>query len=62
MVVYTLKPGIIGLSQISNIDMSTTSLIAERYANMMRNFGVKTYFYYIFATLRGKGSGDKIIN
>ena len=62
MLVYILKPGITGLSQINNIDMSTPSLLAETDAKMIRNFGVKTYFYYIFATLRGKGSGDKIIN
>ena len=62
MLVYTLKPGITGLAQINNIDMSTPYLLAKTDAEMMRNFGVKTYFSYIFATLRGKGSGDKIVN
>jgi lipopolysaccharide/colanic/teichoic acid biosynthesis glycosyltransferase len=62
MLVYTLKPGITGLAQINNIDMSTPYLLAKTDAEMMRNFGVKSYFSYIFATLRGKGSGDKIVN
>ena len=53
---------IIQLAQINNIDMSTPSLLARTDAEMMRNFGIKTYFSYIFATLMGKGSGDKILN
>lgn len=62
VLVYSLKPGITGLAQINNIDMSTPSLLARTDAEMMQNFGIETYFYYIFATLMGKGSGDKIIN
>ncbi len=62
MLVYAFKPGITGLAQINNIDMSTPSLLARTDAEMMRNFGIKTYFSYIFATLMGKGSGDKILN
>jgi O-antigen biosynthesis protein WbqP len=62
VLVYSMKPGITGLAQINNIDMSTPSLLAKTDAEMIRNFGVKSYFSYIFATLRGKGSGDKIVN
>jgi lipopolysaccharide/colanic/teichoic acid biosynthesis glycosyltransferase len=62
MLVYSIKPGMTGLAQINNIDMSTPSLLAKTDAEMIRNFGVKSYFYYIFATLRGKGSGDKIVS
>jgi O-antigen biosynthesis protein WbqP len=62
MLVYSLKPGITGLAQINNIDMSTPSLLARTDAEMIGNFGVKSYFSYIVATLRGKGSGDKIVN
>jgi len=62
MLVYSIKPGMTGLAQINNIDMSTPSLLAKTDAEMIRNFGVISYFYYIFATLRGKGSGDKIVS
>lgn len=62
VLVYSLKPGITGLAQINNIDMATPSLLAKTDAEMIRNFGVKSYFSYIFATLSGKGSGDKIVN
>ena len=62
MLVYSMKPGITGLAQINNIDMSIPSLLAKTDAEMISNFGVKSYFSYIFATLRGKGSGDKIVN
>ncbi len=62
MLVYTFKPGITGLAQINNIDMSTPALLARTDAEMIRNFRIETYFSYIFATLMGKGSGDKIIN
>ncbi len=62
MLVYSMKPGITGLAQINNIDMSTPSLLAKTDAEMIGNFGFKSYFSYIFATLRGKGSGDKIVN
>jgi len=60
--VYKLKPGITGLAQINNIDMSTPELLARTDAEMIANYGVKTYFTYIFATIMGKGSGDRIIN
>lgn len=62
MLVYTFKPGITGLAQINNIDMSTPALLARTDAEMMRNFGIEAYFSYILATLMGKGSGDKLIN
>ena len=61
MLVYTSKPGITGLAQIRNIDMSTPNLLAKTDADMIRNFGVKSYFSYILATILGKGSGDKIL-
>lgn len=60
--VYKLKPGITGLAQINNIDMSTPELLARTDAEMIANYGVQTYFTYIFATIMGKGSGDRIIN
>jgi lipopolysaccharide/colanic/teichoic acid biosynthesis glycosyltransferase len=60
--IYKIKPGVTGLAQINKIDMSTPELLARTDAGMIANFGVKTYFTYIFATIMGKGSGDRITN
>jgi len=54
MLVYTFKPGMTGLAQITHIGMSTPSLLAKTDAEMMRNLTIKAYFSYIFSTLGGK--------
>lgn len=58
--VFTVRPGITGLSQVSEIDMSTPSLLAETDAKMISAMSVRNYFKYIFMTVSGKGSGDRI--
>ncbi len=60
--VYQIRPGITGLAQINNIDMSTPKLLAKTDAEMMKSYSVSTYFTFIFSTILGKGSGDKIVN
>jgi O-antigen biosynthesis protein WbqP len=60
--VYQIRPGITGLAQINNIDMSTPKLLAKTDAEMMKGYSVSTYFTFIFSTIMGKGSGDKIVN
>ena len=59
--VYQVVPGITGLSQINKIDMSTPQLLAETDAKMTNQLTVVKYFYYIIATVLGKGSGDRMI-
>lgn len=59
--VYKLRPGITGLAQINQIDMSTPKLLAETDAQMASNFTLYLYFKYIILTIFGKGSGDRII-
>ena len=59
--VYQVVPGITGLSQINKIDMSTPQLLAETDAKMTNQLTVVQYFYYIIATVLGKGSGDRMI-
>jgi lipopolysaccharide/colanic/teichoic acid biosynthesis glycosyltransferase len=56
--VYEVRPGITGLAQISGIDMSTPSLLAQTDAKMIATLSLGRYFQYIFQTVTGKGAGD----
>ena len=58
--VFDVRPGITGLSQINEIDMSTPERLAEVDAQMIRGFSLGNYFKYLFLTIRGKGAGDRI--
>lgn len=58
--VYDVRPGITGLAQVSEIDMSTPSLLAETDQKMIQSLTVADYFKYIFMTVAGKGAGDRV--
>jgi len=58
--VYDVLPGITGLAQLSNIDMSTTELLAKTDKRMIDSMSIRTYFSYILRTALGKGSGDAV--
>lgn len=58
--VFTVLPGITGLSQVSGVDMSTPKLLAQTDAKMIAMFSLKNYFKYILQTIIGGGSGDRI--
>lgn len=58
--VYDVRPGITGLAQINEIDMSTPKLLAETDAEMIKSLSVVDYFKYIFQTVTGKGQGDRV--
>ena len=58
--VFRVRPGITGLSQVSEIDMSTPEKLAESDAKMIAEMNLKNYFRYIFLTVAGKGSGDRV--
>ncbi len=60
--VYAVRPGITGLAQVSEIDMSTPALLAETDQKMIQSLTVADYFKYIFMTVAGKGAGDRIVN
>lgn len=60
LMVFNVRPGITGLAQVNNIDMSTPKLLAEADARMLQELTVAAYFKYIFMTVGGKGSGDVI--
>lgn len=59
--VYKVRPGITGLAQINEIDMSTPELLAKTDADMIRTLTTSDYFKYIFQTVAGKGSGDRVV-
>jgi len=58
--VLAARPGITGLAQVNDIDMSTPQLLAETDQKMLRSLTVGAYFKYIIMTVMGKGSGDRI--
>jgi len=58
--VFKVRPGITGLAQISEIDMSTPELLAETDQRMLQHLTLRAYFKYIVLTISGKGAGDRI--
>ena len=58
--VLDARPGITGLAQVNDIDMSTPTLLAETDQKMLENLTVGAYFKYIFMTVSGKGTGDRV--
>ncbi|MEO9522551.1 sugar transferase [Marinobacter alexandrii] len=58
--VLKARPGITGLAQVNDIDMSTPRLLAETDAKMLAELNAIAYFHYILLTVRGKGSGDRV--
>lgn len=58
--VFKVRPGITGLAQVNEIDMSTPRLLAETDAKMISTLNIKNYFQYILMTITGKGSGDRV--
>jgi lipopolysaccharide/colanic/teichoic acid biosynthesis glycosyltransferase len=59
--VFNAQPGITGLAQVLQIDMSTPELLAETDARMLGSLTIKDYFGYIFMTISGRGMGDRIV-
>ncbi|OCW96314.1 sugar transferase [Alishewanella sp. HH-ZS] len=58
--IYNARPGITGLAQVNEIDMSTPELLAQTDAKMLQSLTLADYFKYIFMTVAGKGSGDRV--
>lgn len=58
--VYKVSPGITGLAQVNNIDMSTPKLLAQTDRKMIDQLSLKTYFGFIIQTATGSGSGDAV--
>lgn len=58
--VYDVLPGVTGLAQVQNIDMSTPKRLAETDKQMIDTLNIKNYFKYILMTVTGSGSGDAV--
>ena len=58
--VYDVLPGVTGLAQVQNIDMSTPELLAKTDKRMIDTLTLKDYFKYILMTATGSGSGDAV--
>lgn len=58
--VFSARPGITGLAQVNEIDMSTPALLAETDQKMLQSLTMVAYLKYILMTISGKGSGDRI--
>lgn len=58
--VFSVRPGITGLAQVNEIDMSTPELLAETDRKMLDNLSITLYFKYILMTVAGSGSGDRV--
>ena len=58
--VYEVLPGITGLAQVKNIDMSTPHLLARTDRHMIDTLNLTNYFRYILMTATGSGSGDAV--
>ncbi|HHQ4619723.1 TPA: sugar transferase [Aeromonas veronii] len=58
--VYEVLPGITGLAQVQNIDMSTPALLAKIDRQMIDTLTLTSYFRYIIMTATGSGAGDAV--
>ncbi|WP_422823648.1 sugar transferase [Vreelandella vilamensis] len=58
--VYNARPGITGLAQLNDIDMSTPLVLAEMDQKMLATMALPAYFRYLFLTVLGRGSGDRV--
>lgn len=58
--IYAVRPGITGLAQVNEIDMSTPERLAEWDARMIKTLSLKDYFRYLLLTVLGRGAGDRV--
>ena len=58
--VFEVCPGITGVAQINDIDMSTPRKLARYDQIMVRRMSLTVYFKMIIATAVGKGRGDRV--
>ncbi|MGE3897216.1 MAG: sugar transferase [Variibacter sp.] len=57
---YTLRPGITGVSQVAGIDMSDPERLARSDSAYLNKISIGTDIRLILATILGAGYGDKV--
>ncbi|MGQ9426141.1 sugar transferase [Gilvimarinus sp. F26214L] len=58
--VLDVRPGITGLAQINDVDMSTPRKLARYDQVMVKNMRLSLYCKLILSTLVGRGLGDRV--
>ncbi len=58
--IFNYKPGITGLAQINEVDMSTPRKLSRYDALMLKKLNLCAYFQLLLATISGKGQGDRV--
>ena len=58
--IFDVRPGVTGLAQVNEIDMSTPELLAKTDKEMIDTLTIGNYFKYILMTVSGSGSGDRV--
>ena len=58
--VFEVSPGVTGLAQINDIDMSTPRKLARYDQLMINKMSPRLYIKIIIATALGKGKGDRV--
>ena len=58
--IFDVRPGVTGLAQVNEIDMSTPELLAKTDREMIDTLTIGNYFKYIVMTVTGSGSGDRV--
>jgi O-antigen biosynthesis protein WbqP len=58
--VFYIRPGITGLAQINDVDMSTPRKLARYDQLMIDTMNISTYLKTIIATGLGRGHGDRV--
>ncbi|MEQ8240960.1 MAG: sugar transferase [Cyclobacteriaceae bacterium] len=57
---FSIRPGITGIAQINNVDMSEPKRLSRYDAIYLKHFNFTTYLFCILSTITGKGQGDAI--
>lgn len=58
--VFKVRPGVTGLAQVNDVDMSTPRKLARYDTLMINRMGLKLYVKLIIDTALGKGHGDRV--